>query len=152
MQALGLRSTLLPEGVRGLASSVLRALELVLLGLDGLWTVHRKLWSVVKTMCNLADHWAVEWPARCAYWKQTESFFERLSYPVHTLYVDGCAAGLPVAKRWSRWRVMVTDARVASGLNLFRCDKSHSHSLRFVLRDTQHYPETLCRKVLEGLE
>ncbi|OLQ06849.1 Retrovirus-related Pol polyprotein from transposon TNT 1-94 [Symbiodinium microadriaticum] len=33
--------------------------------LDGLWTVHRKLWSVVKTMCNLSDHWAVEWPARC---------------------------------------------------------------------------------------
>ncbi|OLP81547.1 Retrovirus-related Pol polyprotein from transposon TNT 1-94 [Symbiodinium microadriaticum] len=83
--------------------------------LDGLWTVHRKLWSVVKTMRNLSDHWAVEWPARCAYWKQTESFFERLSYPVHTSYVDGCAAGLlgndglPIAKRW---RVMVTDAKV----------------------------------------
>ena len=48
-----------------------------------------------------------------------------VSYPVHTSYIDGCAAGLlgndglPVAKRW---RVMVTDARVASGLNFFRCD------------------------------
>ncbi|OLQ14104.1 Retrovirus-related Pol polyprotein from transposon TNT 1-94 [Symbiodinium microadriaticum] len=78
--------------------------------LDGLWAVHRKLWVVVKTMSNLSDHWAVEWPARCAYWKQTESFFERLSYPVYTSYVDGCAAGLlgndglPIAKRW---RVMV---------------------------------------------
>ncbi|OLP77436.1 Retrovirus-related Pol polyprotein from transposon TNT 1-94 [Symbiodinium microadriaticum] len=74
--------------------------------LDGLWAVHRKLWVVVKTMSNLSDHWAVEWPARCAYWKQTESFFERLSYPVYTSYVDGCAAGLlgndglPIAKRW----------------------------------------------------
>ncbi|OLP83685.1 Retrovirus-related Pol polyprotein from transposon TNT 1-94 [Symbiodinium microadriaticum] len=62
--------------------------------LDGLWAVHRKLWVVVKTMSNLSDHWAVEWPARCAYWKQTESFFERLSYPVYTSYIDGCAAGL----------------------------------------------------------
>ena len=123
--------------------------------LDGLWTVHRKLWSVVKTMCNLSDQWAVEWPARCAYWKQTESFFERLSYPVHTSYVDGCAAagllgndGLPIAKRW---RVMVTDARVSESLNLFRCDKSHEHSLRFVFRETQHYPDVLCRRVLESL-
>ncbi|OLP83961.1 hypothetical protein AK812_SmicGene35223 [Symbiodinium microadriaticum] len=88
--------------------------------LDGLCTVHRKLWSVVKIMCNLSDHWAVEWPARCAYWKQTESFFERLSYPVHTSYVDGCAAGLrgndglPIAKRW---RVMVTDARLEEASN-----------------------------------
>ena len=41
--------------------------------LDGLWAVHRKLWAVVKIMSNLSDHWAVEWPARCAYWKQTES-------------------------------------------------------------------------------
>ena len=63
------------------------------------------------TMCNLADHWAVEWPARSAYWKQAESFFERLDHPGHTSYVDGCAAGLlgndglPIAKRW---RVMVT--------------------------------------------
>ncbi|OLQ03564.1 Retrovirus-related Pol polyprotein from transposon TNT 1-94 [Symbiodinium microadriaticum] len=78
--------------------------------LDGLLAVHRKLWVVVKTMSNLSDHWAVEWPARCAYWKQTESFFERLSYSVYTSYVDGCAAGLlgndglPIAKRW---RVMV---------------------------------------------
>ena len=107
------------------------------------------------TMCNLADHWAVEWPARSAYWKQAESFFERLDHPGHTSYVDGCAAGLlgndgiPIAKRW---RVMVTHTRVASGLSFFRCDKSHDHSLRFVLRETQHYPEILCRRVLEGLE
>ena len=103
-------------------------------------------------MCNLSDHWAVEWPARCAYWKQTESFFERLSYPVHTSYVDGCAAGLrgndglPIAKRW---RVMVTDARVAGGQPL---------SVRQVARplspknETQHYPDVLCRRVLESLE
>ena len=109
---------------------------------------------MVKIMCNLSDHWAVEWPARCAYWKQTESFFERMSYPVHTSYVDGCAAGLlgndglPVAKRW---RVMVTDARISEGLNSFRCDRSHGHSLRFVLRETQHYPDVLCRRVLESL-
>ncbi|CAE7547126.1 TY1B-ER1, partial [Symbiodinium microadriaticum] len=82
--------------------------------LDGLWAVHRKLWAVVKTLSNLSDHWAVEWPARCAYWKQTESFFEGLSYPVYTSYVEGCATGLlgndglPIAKRW---RVMVTNAR-----------------------------------------
>ena len=82
------------------------------------------------------------------------SFFERLSYPVYTSYVDGCAAGLlgndglPIAKRW---RVMVTDARVSEGLNSLRCDKSHEHSLRFVLRETQHYPDVLCRRVLESL-
>ena len=42
-------------------------------------------------------------------------------------------------------------AKVAEGLNLFRCDKSHEHSLRFVLRETQHYPDVLCRRVLESL-
>ena len=30
--------------------------------LDGLWTVHRKLWSVVKIMCNLSDHWVLDAP------------------------------------------------------------------------------------------
>ena len=51
---------------------------------------------------------------------------------------------LLVAKHW---RVMFTDARVATGLNFFWCDKSHSDSFRFVLRETQHYPETLRRRV-----
>ena len=84
--------------------------------------------------------------------EQAEFFFERLDHPVHTSYVDGCAAGLlgndglPVTKRW---RNMVTNARVASGLNLFWCDKSRNHSLRFVLQETQHYPEVLVGGGLE---
>ncbi|CAE7271324.1 RE2, partial [Symbiodinium sp. CCMP2456] len=109
MHHIGLCSTLLPEGVKGYGAEYQKHL-------DGLWAVHRKLWAVVRETCDFSDHWAIEWPVRCAYWtwKQTKHYFTLQKYPIHETLVDACSVGLqgcdglPVSKRW---RVMVTHDR-----------------------------------------
>ena len=40
----------------------------------------------------------------------------------------------------------------ASTLDSLRCTKDHIHSSNFDLRETQHYPVSMCEKVLSSLK
>ena len=36
--------------------------------LNGLWNCHMRLWSNFVSLTRYTHGWAIEWPARCAYW------------------------------------------------------------------------------------
>ena len=76
---------------------------------------------------------------------------------VFTSLVDGCAVGMvgkdgnPIRKRW-RVDCDYDYKPLASSLDTIRCTEDHVHSESFDLRETQHYPLDMCRKVLRSLK
>ena len=75
--------------------------------------------------------------------------------PVQTSLLEGCAVGLVGNDGLlihKRWRVDSDYIPLVAKLGEFRCPKDHEHSSSFDLRETQHYPEPLCRAVLSTLK
>ena len=64
--------------------------------LNGLWDCHKRLWSNFVSLTKYTHGWAIEWPARCAYWSwgQTQSFLRTSRATLYDCRVDACAAGL----------------------------------------------------------
>ncbi|OLQ08129.1 Retrovirus-related Pol polyprotein from transposon TNT 1-94 [Symbiodinium microadriaticum] len=130
-----------------------------------LWGIQRKLW---KNLCllvspvegvveELQPYFAVEWPKTCQYWswKDVQKMLESRERPVLTSLVDGCAVGMVGTDGLlihKRWRVDSDYPPLASTLDSFRCTKDHIHSSNFDLRETQHYPVSMCEKVLSSLK
>ena len=124
-----------------------------------LWGIQRKLW---KNLCllvspvegvvdELQPYFAVEWPKTCQYWswKDVQKMLESRERPVLTSLVDGCSVGMVGADGLlvhKRWRVDSDYPPLASTLESLRCTKDHIHSSNFDLRETQHYPVSMCEK------
>ena len=75
--------------------------------------------------------------------------------PVLTSLVDGCSVGMVGADGllvYKRWRVDSDYPPLASTLDSLRCTKDHIHSNNFDLRETQHYPVSMCEKVLSSFK
>ena len=130
-----------------------------------LWGIQRKLWKNLGVLISPVEHvalalkpfFAVEWPKTCQYWNWKDVVKTLSSRPreVFTSLVDGCAVGMvgkdgnPIRKRW---RVDCDYKPLASSLDTIRCTEDHVHSESFDLRETQHYPLDMCRKVLRSLK
>ena len=130
-----------------------------------LWGIQRKLWKnlclLVSPVEGVADelqpYFAVEWPKTCQYWswKDVQKMLESRERPVLTSLVDGCSVGMVGADGLlvhKRWRVDSDYPPLASTLDSLRCTKDHIHSNNFDLRETQHYPVSMCEKVLSSLK
>ena len=108
-------------------------------------------------MTSCSRIFAVEWPKTCQYWswKDVQKMLGSRDRPVFTSLVDGCAVGLignDGALIHKRWHVDSDYEPLANTLDSIRCTKDHSHSESFSLRETQHYPVALCRRVLQSLK
>ena len=130
-----------------------------------LWGIQRKLWKnlclLVSPVEGVADdlqpYFAVEWPKTCQYWswKDVQKMLESRERPVLTSLVDGCSVGMVGADGLlvhKRWRVDSDYPPLASTLDSLLCTKDHIHSNNFDLRETQHYPVSMCEKVLSSLK
>ena len=97
--------------------------------LKGLWDCRKRLWGNFVSLTKFTHGWAIEWPARCAYWSwgQAQNFLRASRPTLYDCRVDACAAGMKgndgelVSKRW---RVVTTHAGVAEGLGGLTCDVS----------------------------
>ena len=98
----------------------------------------------------------IEWPRTCQYWhwRTTKNFLLNHHRELESSTVHGYAVGLldqhGVAVK-KTWRVD-TDLHVLRELlESFRCNGGHAHSENFDLKETQHYPLEMCKRILSCL-
>ena len=133
--------------------------------LKKIWGVQRKLWrgfeSLVQPLSELPDNCyspflAIEWPKTCQYWhwkstKKTENNHHRA---ILTAIVHGCSVGM-VGKDGllvkKQWRIDTDLEALRAELSGFVCDGRHEHSSQYDLKETQHYPLEMCKRLLRSL-
>ena len=135
--------------------------------LKKVWGIQRKLFSGFQVLCRQVEDLeeqqgclnpfvAIEWPRTCQYWhwRTTKNFLLNHHRELESSTVHGCAVGLldqhGVAVK-KTWRVD-TDLHVLRELlESFRCNGGHAHSENFDLKETQHYPLEMCKRILSCL-
>ena len=133
--------------------------------LKKVWGIQRKLFAGFQVLCRevedlrdgcLNPFVAIEWPKTCQYWhwRTTKNFLVNHHRELESSLVHGCAVGLvdqrgvPVKKIW---RVDTDLHALRELLQDFRCPGNHAHSESFDLKETQHYPVEMCKRILSCL-
>ena len=129
------------------------------------WRIQQKLFAGFHILCRevedlptgcLNPFIAIEWPKTCQYWhwKTIKNFLVKHHREVESSLVHGCAVGLVdqlgVAVR-KIWRVDTDLRALREVLQTFRCSGNHKHSESFDLKETQHYPVDMCKRILSCL-